>query len=81
MSVEREQLEAIALRLRKLKLEAPAIFLLEAYKPLIGVADAMAAMAHPVAALLGLADKSEKVRRFLESRDNVEELIRCLEAK
>lgn len=73
--------EEIAQRICRLRLEAPAVFWLEMYKPLIGLTHSAALVAEPVLRTLAGSEKIEKLLEFLQERANIEELISCIEAK
>jgi len=73
--------EETAERICRLKLQEPAVFFLELYKPLVGLFHSAVIVAQPVLGVLVGAGRAEKLRRFLEERGNVEKLISCIEGR
>lgn len=76
-----ELLEKLSQRVSLMRLEAPAIFFLELYKPLMGLFGATALLAEPLLYALAGQKKTENLRQFLESRENLECLIARIESK
>lgn len=76
---KKECVERLAGRIRRLRLETPALIMLEAHRPLARLAGHLLAVAEPVAAgLLGL-ERVERVREVLFDGEAVDLLCRMLE--
>lgn len=75
----RQSLTALAEGVHRRRLVAPAIFFLEMYKPLLGVANALVIFSQPlVASLLG-SQRIEQTIQLLSARENIEDFVRLLE--
>lgn len=67
--------------IRARRLEVPAIFFLEASKPLSSLVHTALSMSSPLLMVLAGVQNRDKLLTMLESRDNIEALIRLLEAR
>ena len=74
-------LQALAAEVRRRKLEVPAVFFLEAYKPLTSLFHSMAVMGGPVLNICFGPRLSRVAEGLLASRANVEALICAVEGK
>jgi hypothetical protein len=72
-------IEAVAQRVVKMRMEAPAIFFLEMHKPLAFVAGQSLLVASPVLAPFFGIDKVGQASEIMSDRANVERLIRRIE--
>lgn len=73
------ELETIARRIYKLGLTAPAIFFLEAFKPLTAVVHSATLVGAPLLQMcLGVAAQRE-LSEILRDRENIERLITLIE--
>jgi hypothetical protein len=76
---EDEVLQRVAREVSLRGMEAPAIFFLEMYKPLLGVMQNVSLIGRPVLAMLLGAHSAAALDHVLQSRGNVEKLIALLE--
>ena len=72
-------LDKLASAVHRRRLAAPAIFLLETYKPLTSLMHAATVVCMPVMSLLFGARLAHLVPAILESRENVEGIIQRIE--
>ena len=72
-------LESLAAGICRRGLAIPAIFFLELYKPLSTVLHAATCVSLPVIGFIFGSNRSEQLLSFLESRDNIEALIKRIE--
>ena len=72
-------LEKCAKRIVELRLETPALFFLEAHKPLTTLFHTGTLMLAPIASPLFGAERIHSLQTFLAERKNVERLIELIE--
>ena len=73
-------LDALALRLAELGLSAPAVFFLEAHKPLTGMLWHCTEAFEPIIRLLAGPARTELLQQALRDPEQLEYLIRRIEA-
>ncbi len=78
-SEERTSLDRLAAGVSRRGLEVPAIFLLELHKPLAGLGYLLAEAFDPLTRCLVGSERAGAVLKLLESRDNIEYVIKRLE--
>ena len=71
----------IAAHIQKRRMETPALFFLEMYKPLTGVCHALSLGSRPLLAALFGTKLTNQVEKLLESSANIEMLCKILEHK
>lgn len=74
-----DSLDTVAEAILARKLEAPAIFLLELCKPLVGCMRELYGIGEPIACALLGRESAPALRQVLSSSESVEDLIRRLE--
>ncbi|MEK6608285.1 MAG: hypothetical protein AABZ30_11535 [Myxococcota bacterium] len=77
---EDELLAKIATRVVELRMDAPAIFLLESVKPLNFVGSQAMLFFQPIVSAIFPAALYQRLRALLEKRQSIEALIRKIEA-
>lgn len=78
--MQNDLIEEVATRIKDYRLQMPAIFLLELYKPLSTIFFNLTLLTSPLfAAILGMK-KSGQIRELLSTTDGVESLICRLES-
>ena len=81
-TIEPEQiLESLAGRIVHMGLSVPAVFFLEMHKPLAGVAGAAYQLIHHLILCIFGRSRAEALLDIMQSRENVEKLIRLVERK
>jgi len=74
-----EEISSLAAQVKSRGMSIPAIFFLEMYKPLTSLLHVGSVICAPVMLPIFGANFSQRAAQFLESRENVELLIRELE--